>query len=278
MGIRDKARQILSIIPPIGQQINSTGPTAQLFTQVTNMTQATLQSNWDSGGIMTSCNGFTGWYSTQLGSPFSLGRFDLDSYLPKKGKGDAWIKSGPGKRPKYGDICRYAKFHVGVSLDFEGDIWTHADGGQGGKRTGYDIVKRIRDTTAFDPSKLAGWVDIEIFFGETSTDAAAASTEDKVSPVPEWLLGWWNVQWRGQAFYYYFDRGYKAQWTKQLPLDTSRPPLLSSDSGVVGIDSPNDFNIKWNATGSVEKFSKSVGPLPMRGMWNDKEPLSATRM
>ncbi|MBI4907432.1 MAG: hypothetical protein HY820_27650 [Acidobacteria bacterium] len=275
MGIRDKARQILSIIPPIGQQINSTGPTAGLFNQVTNMTQATLQANWDTGGIMTSCNGFTGWYSNQLGSPFSMGRFDLDTYLPKKGKGNAWIKSTPDKRPKYGDICRFAKFHVNVSLDFEGDVWTHADGGQGGKRTGYDIVKRIRDTTSYDPAKLIGWVDIELFFGEASEPA---STEAKVSPVPDWLQGWWNVKWRGQAFYYYFDRQYKAQWTQQLPRDTTRPPLMSRDTGNVAIDSPSEFSIKWGATGSVEKFSKAPGPNPMRGTWNDKEPLTASKM
>jgi hypothetical protein len=22
------------------------------------------------------------------------------------------------------------------------------------------------------------------------------------SPVPEWLVGWWKVTWRGQAYYY----------------------------------------------------------------------------
>lgn len=280
MGIRDRARQILSAVPPLGGQINSTGPTAQLFTKMTGMTQATLEANWASGGIMTCCNAFTGWYSKELGSPLYLGRFDLDTYLPKNGKGDSWIKSEPGKRPKYGDICRFAKFHVGVSEDFEGDIWNHVDGGQGGKKTGYDVIKRIRDAHPFEHTKLLGWVDIEIYFGETSAAEAAVETAAAKSagPVPDWLLGWWNVQWRGQAFYYHFNREYKVQWTQIVPRDTTRPATLANDTGAVAVDSPSTFSINWSATGSVEKFEKSPGNLPMRGVWNDKEPLTAVKM
>lgn len=277
MGIRDRAREVLSIVPPIGQQINSNGSTASTFTQITGMSQSALEANWATGGIMTCCNAFTGWYSKALGSPLYLGRFDLDTYLPKNGKGDSWIKSTPDRRPKYGDICRYAKFHVGVSLDFEGDVWTHADGGQGGRKMGFDVVKRIRDAGAYDPAKLLGWVDIAIYFGE-SEGTEAVPVEQQAGPVPDWLLGWWNVKWRGQAFYYYFNREYKASWTQTAPRDTTRPAILSNDVGNVAIDSPNGFNIKWGATGSVEKFEKSLGDMPMRGVWNDKEPLAAVKM
>src|SRR5262245_15310311 len=138
MGIRERARQILDAeVPPLGQQITSVGPTADKFVKLTGISQATLEANWATGGKMTTCNGFTGWYSRALGSNIYLGRFDLDTYLPKMGKGEAWIKSTPDNRPKYGDICRYAHFHVGVSLDFDGDIWNHADSGQGGRSTGF---------------------------------------------------------------------------------------------------------------------------------------------
>jgi hypothetical protein len=54
--IRERAKQILSVVPPLGKQINSVGATADLFTKLTGKTQAQLQSNWDGGGIMTTPN------------------------------------------------------------------------------------------------------------------------------------------------------------------------------------------------------------------------------
>jgi hypothetical protein len=280
--IRERARQILSVVPPLGQQINSVGATASLFTKLTGVDQATLQKNWDGGGIMTTCNGFTGWFSRELGSKLYLGRFDLDTYLPKNNLGHAWIKSTPGSRPKFGDICRYAKFHVGISLDFEGDIWNHVDSGQGGKKTGYDIIKRIRDTNPYEHTKLLGWVDLEKYFGESSAtgdEATEPTAADKANgPVPNWLLGWWNVSWRGQAFYYYFDSTYSVKWTQMLPRDTTRPALSANDTGKVSVESPSDFSIVWGKTGSIEKFSRPLGTSQMRGSWNSKEPLAASKM
>ena len=63
--IRERAKQILSVVPPLGKQINSVGATVDLFTKLTGKTQAQLQSNWDGGGIMTTCNEFVGWFGTQ---------------------------------------------------------------------------------------------------------------------------------------------------------------------------------------------------------------------
>jgi hypothetical protein len=271
--IRERAREILSVVPPLGQQINSVGPTASLFTQLTGVSQDTLTKNLAQGGIMTTCNAFTGWFGNQLGSKLYLGRFDLDTYLPKNGKGDAWIKSTPDTRPKYGDICRYAKFHVGVSLDFEGDIWNHVDSGQGGKSVGYDVIKRKRDDTAYTHAKLLGWVDIEVYFEGVAGSASA----QQGNPVPDWLLGWWNVNWRGQSFYYYFGRNHDCQWTLTPPRDTSRPALVANDAGTVAVDVPNALTIRWATTGSVEKFARQSN-APMKGTWNDKEPLTASKI
>lgn len=280
MGIRDRAREILSVVPPIGQQINSVGSTAQLFTQLTGTSQATLEQNWAGGGKMTTCNGFTGWFGNQLGSKLYLGRFDLDTYLPKNGKGDAWIKSTPDNRPKYGDICRFSKFHVGVSLEFEGDIWTHADSGQGGRTAGFDIIKRIRDKEPYTSQKLLGWVDIEIYFGESSGASTGTETtpDQPANPVPDWLQGWWDVRWRGQSFYYYFDRSREVTWTQIAPLDRSRPSLVYNDKGKLAIGVPNALSIVWSKTGSIEKFENPLNTPNMKGMWNDKEPLAATKM
>lgn len=48
--IRDTARQILNVVPPIGQAIASVGPTASLFTKLTGLTQSQLLQDWAGGG------------------------------------------------------------------------------------------------------------------------------------------------------------------------------------------------------------------------------------
>jgi hypothetical protein len=266
--IRDRARDVLKAVPPFGQQITSNGATAAQFTKLTGgVTHATLVKNWEGGGIMTSCNAFVGWYAGQLGSTKYLGRFDLETFLPSIGKGNAWVKSTPYARPKYGDILRHTSFHVDVCLDFEGDVLTRAAAGQGGKSVGCDILKRVRGTGAYDYKKLQGWVDLELYF-----DSASPAL-----PAPQWLLGWWKVMWRGVPYYYYFDRNNQAKWTRVAPQDTSQPPKASNDTGSVAIDSLN-VTIRWGATGSVEKLSKPAFEDTMTGTWNDTEPLSAVKM
>ena len=267
--IRDRARDILSAVPPLGQQINSDGSTGPLFTKMTGLTHSYLVSEWAKGSKLTSCNAFTGWYSTTLGSPKYLGRFDLETYLPSIGKGDAWVKSTPDVRPKFGDICRHTKFHVGISLDFDGDFWNRADGGQGGPSAGRDVIKRIRSQETYDYSKLQGWVDIERYFGEVAQTGL---------PIPDWLPGWWKVMWRGQAFYYYFDRNYQVQWTLVAPKTSSQPPSGMRDTASVSIDSAIALTATWSATGSVEKFSRVGTKNEMKGMWKDLEPLTATKI
>src|SRR5271155_1590698 len=101
--IRDKAKDILAVIPEAPRDIRSSGATKDLFTSLTGTSQETMQHNWDGGGIMTACNGFVGWYGRKLGADKYLGRFDLETYLPTIGKGYSWVKSTEKTRPKYGD-------------------------------------------------------------------------------------------------------------------------------------------------------------------------------
>jgi hypothetical protein len=227
-----------------------------------------MKDNWDGGGIMTACNGFVGWYAATLGSKVYLGGFDLEGIVKKAGKAFSYVKSTQDNRPKYGDICRHTAFHVGVSLDFTGDKWNHVDAGQGGKKAGHDILKRTYGTTSYDFTKLQGWIDIDLYFGPTPA----------IGPVPGWLLGWWKVVWRGQDFYYYFDSGRQVKWNRTPPGDTSIPMLIGNDTGSFAIFQDNSLTIRWNTTGSVEKFSKGQDEASMRGTWNDSEPLTATKL
>ena len=154
-----------------------------------------------------------------------------------------------------------------MSLEFEGDIWTHVDGGQGGPTTTYEIIKRIRDKVPFDPNRLAGWIDIELFFG-VSTQTVAP---------PTWLPGWWKIMWRSQPSYYYFDRSNQVKWTQVFPNSTTQPPSAPRDTGSVAADSLSDITIRWSTTGTVEKFSKA-GNNQMRGTWKGVEPLTAAKL
>ena len=265
--IRSRAEEILKEVPLLGQQINSDGPTAALFTKLTGgMTQETLQKNWAKGGIMTCCNEFVGWYARRLGSQKYLGRFDLETFLPTISKGNSWVKSTADVRPKYGDICRHTAFHVGISLDFDGDIWNHVDAGQGGPKAGHDIIKRTRGSAPYDYTKLQGWIDLDLYFSAAQT-----------VPVPDWLFGWWKVMWRGQLYYYYFDANYRVQWTRIVPINTLLPPNDSEDTGTVEFKVPSTVTIRWGASGSVEVFAKpATDNGPMLGKWNNTEPLTAT--
>ncbi len=63
-------------------------------------------------------------------------------------------------------------------------------------------------------------------------------------------------------------------------VDTSQPPLTGKDSGSFAIDINGAITIRWNATGSVENFSRVlVTPdEQMQGTWNGKEPLTAVKI
>jgi hypothetical protein len=274
--IRERARQILLEVPPFGQQINSVGPTAAKFLKMTGTSQAVLEANWKTGGIMTTCNAFVGWYGTQLGSKNYLGRFDIETMVKKWGKEHAWIPVSSGAQPKYGDIFRPKKFHIGLSLDFEGGMWNTAESGQGGSKTGYDIIKRKRSN--WDPGLIQGWVDIELLLGDGDT-GPAPTVQKSSAPVPDWLPGWWVVSWRHETYYYFFDRNFGVSWTLVKPSSPSQPPAGDRDKGKVSIEPMNVITIVWSATGSVEKLVKApTVNEQMNGTWNGKEALSAVRL
>ncbi len=269
MDVRARAKAYLDAVPPLGQQITSTGATAGLFTKLTGTTHATLAQNWAGGGIRTTCNDFVGTFARAMGTKEYLGRFDLATYLPKIGKGHAWVPAKSGARPGYGDLVRFASFHMGVSLDFDGGTWNTVESGQGGPKAGCDIIKRKQ--REYDAGKIEGWVDLAVYL-----DVPAQK-----GPMPEELAGWWKVMWRGEAFYYYFTPDRRVVWTQMRPHVTTKPPALPGDSGVYSVDASSQVTIRWGATGSVERLGAAPaagGVGSMTGTWNGIEPLTAERM
>lgn len=270
--IRDKARAIIDRTLPGNTVITSNGPTGPKYTEMTGLTHKRLIDSWASGINLTGCNGFTGWFGVQMGSPVALGGFDLEGIVKKAGKPEAWIPSTPGIRPKYGDILRHATFHVDVALDFEGAILWRAAGGQGGSASQCDIIKRVRGQAAYNPARLLGWIDMEIFLAD--------QWEPDVPSI--WFEGWWKVS-DGDAYYYFFEPNGGVSYVETRPARTALRPPAPVNSGSYRYDaSQNQIVINWNPVAgqsTQETFwNASVGASMMNARSNRYQPLVATRM
>jgi len=272
INIRERAKEFLEVLPPFGEQINSDGKTGPLFTKLTGLSHAYLIGQWNGPSIETSCNAFVVQYGNHLGSQKPLGQFEIEKLLAKWGRAHAWIRADSGARPKYGDIFRPKKFHMGISLNFEGNTWNTAEAGQGGKSQvpQRDIIKRKQQP--WNPSELQGWVDIELFFGPGVANPG---------PVPDWLPGWWTVTWLGKPYYYHFDKGGQVKWTKVVPKNKWLAPMMPEATGTYAVEFRKDVTIQWfGPKGSIEKFSTGTGAgVPsMQGKLNGRDAMTAVKM
>jgi hypothetical protein len=266
--IRERAVGILNAIPVPIRSTDAGG----LYARYTGgLTHQTMADNWKKGGIMTGCNAFAGWYGQQLGSTIYLGRFDLATYLPSQGKGHAWVKSAAGKRPQPGDILIHTGLHEDVCIGFVGDVLHRMAAGQGGKGMGYDLLCRVPGKGPFNAGNLQGWVDIDLYFG-----AAPA-----VSPLAQWMQGWWSV-WDGNQYYYYFGQGGYVQYVKTMPVSKAAPPKHPLNTGTFTVAASGGLVIDWNpADGGAtrETFANArVSNTQMNGTSNRYAPLLAKKM
>jgi hypothetical protein len=174
MIIEEKVKNWVRTIPTV---VTSHGKNKALFTKLTGITQAGLEKNWagkdevrgtKDDGRLTSCNSFAGGYSIAiLGSnlKFSLAAFDLKKAVEKMGFPHAWKNQADdlSARPGFGDLVRWKRLHVGVSLGFEGMKWRTIEGGKGGPSTGYDQVVRW-SYDQYPVVEILGWVDFAAIY------------------------------------------------------------------------------------------------------------------
>jgi hypothetical protein len=270
--VRAKARTFLDQLPA-DVPVTSNGSTGALFTTLTGSSHNWLQERWKAEDIekakrrnavppqstkglptTTTCNGLAGQVGIAIGSPIALGQFDIEKKLKDAGMGDAWIPASSGKRPGYGDVFRPLTFHIGVSLDFVGDLWNTAESGQGGPGVdytkGFDIVKRKQQT--WDPSKLQGWVDIEILM--------------KLGrKAPKWLIGWWRFEvGPTKEFVYLPERG-SARGFTTAPASRN-PPTADGKAGEMTLEG-DDIAIAWpdNVSDTLRRLPKIDYMLGERG-------------
>ncbi|CAN5293066.1 hypothetical protein BH10ACI1_BH10ACI1_01130 [soil metagenome] len=243
-------------------------PTTELFMKYTGTSHLTLVKNWAGGGIMTTCNGFVGNCGKAMGAKDFLGQFELEELLRKIGKKHAWVPATGGKLPGYGDIFRPVSFHMGVSLGVEGDTWLTVESGQGGPKSGFDIIKRKQHK--FEPSSILGWCDMKLYL-------------DPRPPIPDWLVGMWVIYCGDKTYSYQINQYYEASYFLQTPVGGSQN-AVPFDTGTVSFQGSDDFSITWSNEGGVEKFKydrwESFPAImeKMNGTSNRGEPLKGIRL
>ena len=244
---REKAKQLIDRIP--NRDINSLGPDQKLFEEMTGTLHSVMKANWtEKNGIMTACNGWTGTYSTKIGRG-GLGVFDLASVA-----GGAWVPCDGVAQPQFGDVFRCKKLHVGVVLECYGNEALVIEAGQGGKSTGYDILRRSRKP--WGVGEIMGWVNIDIWL-----DPAELEKEK----LRKSLKGTWTVEVNGQKRAYTF------------PSAGSDVSYLDKGRKVTGkwsTEGPN-VAIKWS-NGESEIWPMPIPPLYKVAQGTFKDPFNRT--
>lgn len=282
---RDDAKTLLDREVKAGIEIQSRRD-KQLFTRLTNTTHDTLVTNWRSGGIMSACNGFVGWYASNMGIKGIESYFTLEKSLRKIDKGHAWVPADSGVDPQYGDILHHYKngtgLHVDVFIGFTSDrradrrmirvaagqITFHKPRNPDAE---YDVLKRVTGDFTYDPKNLFGWLDLERFFD--APPAAALGTQSS------WVNGWWNVNDGTQYFYYFFPDG-RVQYVKRQPASMLVPPTAPLNTGTYNYLPGGEVFVRWNPAGggqTEETFTAGSDRTTMTGTSNRYPPLTAKR-
>jgi hypothetical protein len=200
---------------------------------------------------------------------------ELDQYLAGRyGRGEEIKKDPSGKMRLLNEMKRY--------LDGKRGILLFRNGGAGHHTELWDETHIIQDGKAvsgggavMNESNIFG--QPRVLFWEVSEEKTG------LTPVPDWLQGWWKV-FDGNTYYYYFSDQHVATYTKVPPKSTIAPPVKQPlNEGAVTI-SPDTTKvvIDWNpADGgeTQETFTRLLAVSDsMNGVSNRYAPLSATKM
>jgi len=285
---RTEATTLLDLEVKPGVEIRSNRD-SQTFARLTGTQHSTMVANWKdksvikTGGIMSACNGFVGWYAYTLGIKGIDSFFKLEASLRKINKAHAWVPADGKADPQPGDILHHSKggtgLHVDVCIGFASNRrLIRAAAGQitfqnpRNPDAEFDVLKRVTGDKPYDFHKLLGWLDIERF-----SEAAPGLV---VAPTSNWLIGWWDVRDENQ-YYYHFDGSGHVQYTEKRPLTMMGPPKLPLSAGTYRFLSLNILEIKWNPLdggNTVETFTADGSGRMMTGKSNLYSDLVAKRL
>jgi hypothetical protein len=288
---RETALEILQEVPKGEPGIRSDKQPDE-FHRLTGITHNEMLKSWRANPngpkLYTACGGFAGKYAGRLGISGLENIFELQSSLISAGKAHAWVPASGAATPKPGDILRHKAYHVDVAAGWVNKAGEAADewskdarlvrvaAGQSyhprpakNVENEFDAVKWVTGTDAYNPAKLEGWLDLDLFF------AAAPVVDATLS----WLLGWWKV-WDGNTYYYYFGKAGTVQYTKTPPAGNG-PPAKPNNRGSYTLTA-DTLVITWAPLGgppTVETFGNAfTGAKLMNGTSNKYSPLVAKRI
>lgn len=288
--IREKALKILDRVPKgaIFRSSDGVGPgnptgKGNPYHTMTGLNHDDLLTNWRGPppyNGKTGCNGFTGWYGGQLGSPVSFAGFPLREAVVGAGKAHAWIEPTATNEPQPGDVLKHAgKLHMDVAVGFDGKKLVRVAAGQGGPKrdakgklieaTSFDVLKRVTGDGPYNFRNLEGWVNIDLLF-----DASMKSMA-----IPGWMLGWWRIEWMGDTYYYLFEPSSVVTWTRTKPIKRDAKPVHIGGTGTGRITADGEsVEITWKSENTEFLTRTNPTSAEMRGSWNAKEPILAWKM
>ncbi len=263
---REEARTLLDTELPVGREVHSLTQSDRFF-QLTNTLHSALVTNWKTGGIMTACNGFTGWYAARMGITGIKSFFQLENSLAAINQSDAWVPADGKSLPQYGDILHHRQggtgLHVDVCIGFaSGQRLMRAAAGQTLFKSPRkpdqetDVIKRVTGAAAYNYRNLIGWLDLDAYFS--------------AAWVPEahnWAMGWWDVN-DGTQYYYHFANDGHVQYVKSRPTTPFGPPRTAVGSGKYSIRSDGSLVATWSpwdGAATVETFTRVGGSREMTG-------------
>lgn len=109
--------------------------------------------------------------------------------------------------------------------------------------------------------------------------SASSPAPEPAAATPAWLSGWWQVVWRGEAYYYFFHQGGQASYIRTRPVNVTQAPTMPQDTGTYTMGLGDEVTIRWNATGTVERLRRAAGSAQhMSGTWNGVEQIEANKL
>lgn len=279
---REEAAKILAQIPKSAEGIRSDLQPDEFF-KWTGIQHSEMLESWrqnmNGPKLWTACGGFASKFAGLMGITDVASVFDLEKSLIDTGKAFAWVAASSGADPQVGDILRHVAFHADVAAGWQGRKLIRVAAGQSSHprptksvEGEFDRLKWVTGDSNYDPQKLIGWLDLDMYFG----------TEASAGPPMEWLNGWWKV-WDGNYYFYFFTPGGGAQYIKTKPSDTRRPPKLAVNMGRYTYTPPNQLVISWDKVPGAESpcretfYNAVPGCKQMNATSNLYSPLVATR-
>lgn len=200
---------------------------------------------------------------------------ELEQYLSGRyGKGEEIKAMQSGKTRSLAEMKQYLHGRQGVLL--------FRNGGAGHHTELWDKTHILQDGNAISGGG-ARMNESNIFGQPRVLFWEVVQEKQGLTPVPQWLQGWWQV-YDGNTYYYYFSDQHVVTYTKVKPQNLMYPPVKQPLNGgeVSIVQNALQIIIDWNpADGGATRETFSHLPsntASMNGVSNRYAPLVATKM